>query len=139
MNICPIRWIVDSVLVAPSWHISALRIDLIFLIPRCGDSDRGLYLFSDIWGSKVADYKWTDKMTIDEKWRAHYDEVVEFIETHHRNPSRYDPEERGRYVNWIKHNRKRLNAGEMKETRATEFRQLLSLMEQHKRKNQYSD
>lgn len=76
-------------------------------------------------------------MTIDEKWQAHYDEVIHFIETHHRNPSKYDPEERGRYVNWIKHNKKQLNAGEMKEDRAAEFRKLLALMEEHKRKNQY--
>lgn len=76
-------------------------------------------------------------MSPDEKWQSHYDEVVKFIETNRRNPSKYDPEERGRYVNWIKHNRKQLNAGEMKEERAAEFRRLLALMEKYKRKNQY--
>ena len=45
-------------------------------------------------------------MTQDELWLYKFKEVLSFIETHHRNPSRYDPEERGQYVNWIKHNKK---------------------------------
>ena len=54
-------------------------------------------------------------MTQDETWNAKYNEVITFIETHKRNPSRYDAAERGAYLNWIKHNRKMMNAGEMKE------------------------
>ena len=34
-------------------------------------------------------------MTQDEKWIARYNEVVTFIETNKRNPSKYDAEERG--------------------------------------------
>ncbi len=41
-------------------------------------------------------------------------EVVEFIETNHRNPSKHRIEEYD-MLNWMKANRKRLNAGEMKE------------------------
>lgn len=45
-------------------------------------------------------------MTQDETWNAKYNEVITFIETHKRNPSRYDAAERGAYLNWIKHNKK---------------------------------
>lgn len=76
-------------------------------------------------------------MTQDEIWLSKYQEVLSFIETHHRNPSRYDPEECGKYCNWIKHNKKLLNAGEMKEDRVALFNQLLYLGEKYKRVNQY--
>ena len=76
-------------------------------------------------------------MTQDEIWLSKYQEVLSFIETHHRNLSRYDPEERGKYCNWIKHNKKLLNAGEMKEDRVALFNQLLYLGEKYKRVNQY--
>ena len=76
-------------------------------------------------------------MTQDEKWMARYDEVVAFIETNKRNPSKYDDEERGRYYTWIKHNRKLLNAGMMKQERVEKFVELLELGEKYKRKNQY--
>lgn len=32
-------------------------------------------------------------MTQDERWIARYNEVKAFIETNHRNPSMYNPEE----------------------------------------------
>ena len=54
-------------------------------------------------------------MTQEEKWLAKYDEVVAFIKTNKRNPSKHSDEERGRYLNWLKHNRKLFAAGEMKE------------------------
>lgn len=50
-------------------------------------------------------------MTQDEKWNARYNEVKNFIETNKRNPSRYDPTERGLYCNWLHHNRKQMNSG----------------------------
>lgn len=34
-------------------------------------------------------------MTQEELWLKEYDEVVSFIETNKRNPSKYDDEERG--------------------------------------------
>lgn len=76
-------------------------------------------------------------MTQDEAWLKKYNEVITFIETNKRNPSRYDPEERGLYLNWIKHNRKMMNAGEMKEDRVEKFTQLLELIEKYKHVNQY--
>lgn len=66
-----------------------------------------------------------------------YQEVMTFIETNHRNPSRYNPEERGLYLNWLKQNRKLLNAGKMKDERKTLFLKLLELGEVYKRVNQY--
>ena len=76
-------------------------------------------------------------MTQDELWLSKYHEVMAFIETNHRNPSKYDPQERGLYCNWIKHNKKLLKAGEMKEERAEMFGKLVEIMEERKRVNQY--
>ena len=76
-------------------------------------------------------------MTQDERWMAKYNEVLTFIETNHRNPSKHDEEERGKYLNWIKANRKALNAGKMKAERVEKFRKLLEMTEQYRRKNQY--
>ena len=68
---------------------------------------------------------------------AKYNEVVYFIETNKRNPSKHDEEERGKYLNWIKANRKALNAGKMKAERVENFRKLLEMTERYRRKNQY--
>ena len=75
-------------------------------------------------------------MTQDERWLARYNEVKTFIETNHRNPSRHRIEDHG-MLNWLKANRKALNAGKMKPERLEMFRRLLLLMEEYKRKNQY--
>ena len=75
-------------------------------------------------------------MTQDERWMAKYNEVVDFIETNHRNPSRHRIEEHD-MLNWVKANRKALNAGRQKEKRVEKFRKLLEMTEQYKRKNQY--
>ena len=76
-------------------------------------------------------------MTQNERWNVRYQEVVDFIEANKRNPSKHDEEERGKYLNWIKANRKALNAGKMKPERVEKFRKLLALTEQYRRKNQY--
>lgn len=54
-------------------------------------------------------------MTQDERWMKRYNEVKDFIESSHRNPSCHTPEDCFKYCNWLKHNKKLLNAGEMKE------------------------
>ena len=76
-------------------------------------------------------------MTQDELWLKKYQEVKAFIETNHRNPSRHNPEERFKYCNWLKHNKKLLNAGEMKEDRVALFVNLLELLVRYRRVNQY--
>jgi len=75
-------------------------------------------------------------MTQDERWQVNYKEVVDFIEANKRNPSRHRIEEHD-YLNWLKANRKALNAGKMKIERVEKFRKLLEMTEQHRRKNQY--
>ena len=75
-------------------------------------------------------------MTQDERWMAKYNEVVAFIETNHRNPSRHRIEEHD-MLNWVKANRKALNAGKLKEERVEKFRKLLELTELYRRKNQW--
>ena len=76
-------------------------------------------------------------MTQNDAWMAKYNEVVLFIETNKRNPSKNNPEERGLYLNWIKHNRKLMKAGGMKEDRIAKFCLLLELIEKYKHVNQY--
>ena len=75
-------------------------------------------------------------MTQEERWQTRYNEVVEFIETNHRNPSKHRIEEHD-MLNWLKANRKALNAGRMKAERVEPFMKLLELSEQYRRKNQY--
>ena len=62
--------------------------------------------------------------------------MKDFIETNHRNPSKHRIEEHD-MLNWLKTNRKKMNAGDMKKERVTAFKELLELCEQYKRKNQY--
>lgn len=75
-------------------------------------------------------------MTQEERWMTRYNEVVSFIETNHRNPSKHRIEEHD-MLNWVKANRKALNAGKLKSERIERFSCLLELMEKYKRKNQY--
>ena len=70
------------------------------------------------------------------RWLTKYKEVVDFIEANHRNPSRHRIEEHD-MLNWVKANRKKMNAGKMKTERVEKFRKLLVMTEQYKRKNQY--
>ncbi len=76
-------------------------------------------------------------MTQDELWLQKYSEVRDFIETHKRNPSKHSDEERGKYLNWLKHNRKLYASGQLKENRMGKFKVLLELTKKYKRKNQY--
>ena len=75
-------------------------------------------------------------MTQDERWQKQCDEVVEFIQTNHRNPSRHRIEEHD-MLNWLKANRKRMNAGELKHPRLEKFNELLALTEENKHVNQW--
>ena len=75
-------------------------------------------------------------MTQDERWLARYNEVVKFIETNKRNPSKYIDAESG-LRNWIKQQKKILNAGVLEGQRQKMFNELLGLGEKYKRVNQY--
>ncbi|WP_431356500.1 helicase associated domain-containing protein [Prevotella communis] len=50
------------------------------------------------------------------RWLTRYNEVVDFIESNHRNPSRHRIEEHD-MLNWVKTNRKAMNAGKMRPER----------------------
>lgn len=70
------------------------------------------------------------------RWLMRYNEVVEFINDNHRNPSKHRIEEHD-MLNWLKANRKAMNAGKMKPERVGKFKELLELIEKNKRVNQY--
>ena len=75
-------------------------------------------------------------MTHEERWMTRYNEVVSFVETNHRNPSKSVGAER-ELVNWTKQQRKLMNAGELKEPRLGMFMELKKLSERHKHVNQW--
>lgn len=75
-------------------------------------------------------------MTQEERWQTKYNAVMGFLGEHHRNPSKHRIEEHD-MLNWLKTNRKVLNAGKMNPEREEKFRMLLELVEQHKRTNQW--
>lgn len=64
-----------------------------------------------------------------------YKEVVDFIETNHRNPSKHRIEEH-LLLNWVKQQRKLMNAGTLKPDRVEAFQKLLELWEENRRVNQ---
>ena len=72
-------------------------------------------------------------MTQDQRWLEKYNKVKFFIETNQWNPSKHRIEEH-LMQNFIKHNRKLLNKGEMKPERVEKLKEL---MEKYRRKNQY--
>ena len=76
-------------------------------------------------------------MTQDERWNIRYNEVVGFIKANHRNPSKHRIEEHD-MVNWLKQQRKLMNAGKLKPDRVEAFNKLIALIEENKRVNQYT-
>ena len=70
------------------------------------------------------------------RWLTRYNEVKTFIEENQRNPSKHRLEEHD-MLNWLKANRKVMNAGLLKAERVEPFQQLLGLIEKYKRLNQY--
>lgn len=70
------------------------------------------------------------------RWITRYNEVIAFIEREHRNPSKHRNEEHD-MLNWVKQQRKLMNAGKLKVERIERFRELLELTELYRRKNQY--
>ena len=75
-------------------------------------------------------------MTQDERWYTNYEEVMLFIKENGRNLSKYNLDERRLYT-WLKHQRKLMNAGDMRPERIEQFRKLLEMTEQYRRKNQW--
>lgn len=73
----------------------------------------------------------------EERWLTQYNETMGLLAANHRNPSRQNPGKRGLYLNWLKQNRKLMNAGKMKEERRALFLKLLELGAWYKRANQF--
>lgn len=71
-------------------------------------------------------------MTQDDCWLTRYNEVMEFMV---ENKLRI---EELKMLNWIKHYRKMMNAGKMKEERVEMIRRLLEVGEKYKHVNQYA-
>ena len=65
-------------------------------------------------------------MTQEERWLKRYQDVMDFMEKNHRNPSKYDDAERG-LRNWVKQQKKLTNARELKTDRVEMFNELLAL------------
>lgn len=75
-------------------------------------------------------------MTQEERWMVRYQEVKDFIEANHRNPSKYKPEEK-LMVHFLKRGRKLINANELQEPRLSKFKELMELCEEYRRVNQW--
>lgn len=58
------------------------------------------------------------------------------MEKNHRNPSKHRIEDHD-MLNWVKANRKKMNAGVLNGDRLEKFKELLALVEENKRVNQY--
>lgn len=62
--------------------------------------------------------------------------MMGFVEENHRNPSKHRIEEH-LMLNWVKANRKALNAGKMKPERVELFERLMALADECRRVNQW--
>ena len=76
-------------------------------------------------------------MTHDERWAQMLKAYRNYILKKHRCPSKYKPEDRQLY-NWIKHNRKMRNKGEMPPERQEVFADLRKLADKYRRVNQHA-
>ena len=75
-------------------------------------------------------------MTQDERWQRQYDQMMEFLETNHRRPSKYRLEEHD-MLNWFKATKKQIAKGGYPEDRIEKFNRLLEVADKYRRKNQY--
>ena len=75
-------------------------------------------------------------MTQDEKWLKNYREVAQYMDTYHRNPSKHRVEDH-LMLNWMKHQRKLMNKGELKPDRVAKFKRLMAKGDKLKRVNQW--
>ena len=76
------------------------------------------------------------RMTRAERWQQRYEQMMEFMETNHRRPSKHRPEERD-MLNWFKATKKRVAKGELADERLKKFKVLLEVADKYRRLNQY--
>lgn len=75
-------------------------------------------------------------MTQDEKWQIQFEQMMDFMETHHRRPSKHRIEEHD-LLNWFKHTKKMIAKGNYPPDRLEKFAQLMEVAGKYRRKNQY--
>ena len=75
-------------------------------------------------------------MTQEEKWMKNYAKIAQYMDTYHRNPSKHRIEDH-LMLNWMKHQRKLMNKGQLKPEREELFKVLLSKAETLKCENQW--
>lgn len=76
-------------------------------------------------------------MTQEERWMAKWQEVMDFMEVNKRRPSKFVDEERG-LRNWVRHQKKLVNKGELEPERMERFKELMDLAEKYRRVNQWA-
>ena len=75
-------------------------------------------------------------MTQDERWQLQYEQVMTFMEEHHRHPSKYRLEEHW-MLNWIKHTKKMIAKEGYPADRVEKFNILIELANKYQTVNQY--
>ena len=75
-------------------------------------------------------------MTQEERWLTQYEQVMTFMEEHHRRPSKHRLEEH-QMLNWVKHTKKMIEKEGYPSDRIEKFKTLLELADKYRRVNQY--
>ncbi len=90
-----------------------------------------------LWPKIYQDTQDTKKVQKQEdRWEEHFEEIRTYIQKYHRQPSKHRVSEH-KMLNWMKYNRKLLNAGELSAERKMKFRELMELASQFHHVNQY--
>lgn len=76
-------------------------------------------------------------MTQDERWKANWQEVMDFLKANKRRPSKFVDSERD-MRNWWSHQQKLYNLGLLKEDRIKMYKELLEAGERYRHLNQYA-
>lgn len=75
-------------------------------------------------------------MKQNESWQLHYNAIMQYMEQHHRCPSKHRLEDH-RMLNWIKYNKKQIVKGLLPADRLDRFNLLLETAKKYRRLNQY--
>lgn len=75
-------------------------------------------------------------MTQDEQWDLNYEQMMTFMETYHKRPSKHKVEEHG-MLNWFKYSKKMIAKGKFSPQRVERFAKLLEVAESLQRINQF--
>lgn len=60
---------------------------------------------------------------MNQKWLAHYNELLSYVEEHHQLPDKKKPDNRN-LLNWWKYNRKCIKAGKLNADRLEKLRKI---------------